>query len=311
MLRPCAQAGNEASLTSPNKPEADEGPSLLLRLALWVTAAAVGLPVLMLTAFALPALLEGSAGGPFTLVWAPDQEKFGIVPMLAGSALLALGALPLGWLMALGVTCQLLTRPRAPLTKVLRPVIRIMTAVPTVVYGFAAVFLLTPLVRNLAGGSGFSWITACAMLTLLVLPTMILVMEAGLRPRHEALEPSGSALGFSSTQLFILFVLPQSRGALTSAAVLGFGRAVGDTLLPLMLAGNAVHIPDHPAEALRALTAHMALVTANEAGSAAYDSLFTAGLLLLAVNACLSLTLRRLQGRGVKHCDAPPAGALA
>ena len=92
----------------------------------------------------------------------------------------------------------------------------------------------------------------------------------------------------------ISFVLPASIRALVSAGLLGFGRALGDTLIPLMLAGNAPAIPDSLNGGMRALTAHMALVTANEVGGAAYNSLFLAGLILLLTNAGASLLLRRL-----------------
>ncbi len=81
---------------------------------------------------------------------------------------------------------------------------------------------------------------------------------------------------------------------MVSAGLLGFGRALGDTLIPLMLAGNAPAIPDSLNGGMRALTAHMALVTANEVGGAAYNSLFLAGLILLLTNAGASLLLRRL-----------------
>ena len=90
-------------------------------------------------------------------------------------------------------------------------------------------------------------------------------------------------------------MLPKARRNLTAAAVLGFGRAVGDTLIPLMLAGNATQVPGGLTESLRTLTAHMALVTANEVGGAAYNSLFVAGLILLLVNGGVSLALRRLE----------------
>ena len=172
-----------------------------------------------------------------------------------------------------------------------------MTAVPTVVYGFAAVFLLAPAIRKGFGGSGFSWLTASLMLSLLILPTVVLVLQAGLAPRLQAVEMPGRALGMSRLELLWHVVLPTSRGTLLSAAVLGFGRAVGDTMLPLMLAGNAPVAPDSVLSSLRTLTAHMALVTSNEVGGAAYDSLFMAGLVLLLVNAAVSLCLRRTGGR--------------
>ncbi len=223
-----------------------------------------------------------------------------------GAALLALG---LGWPLALGLACWLLTEESAtarPLTRFVNGLIRFMTTVPTVVYGFAAVFLLTPLARTVLGGTGMCLASAAVMLVLLVLPTMVLILMAGLRPRLDRLCPWGLALGFSRLDLLRLFVLPGSGRTLASAAVLGFGRAVGDTLIPLMLAGNATQVPGGLAESMRSLTAHMALVTANEVGGAAYNSLFAAGLVLLAVNTGASLVLRRL----VRSSSGPvPAGS--
>ena len=277
-----------------------EATPLALRLALGFSLGGMALLALMLGAFALPTLAPSAeqAGGPFTWVWAPAQGAFGILPMLAGSCLLGLFALLTGWPLALGVVCWLLGEGPFPVLHALvRGLVRFMTAIPTVVYGFAAVFLLTPLVRQGLGGSGFSWLSAGVMLALLALPTMVLVLEAGLRPRLEALELQGAALGFTRPALLVLLVLPEARNTLVSAAVLGFGRAVGDTLLPLMLAGNAPQIPVGLESGLRSLTAHMALVTANEVGGAAYNSLFMAGLLLLGINAVVSLALRRLEGR--------------
>ena len=267
----------------------------VLRLALGLALAGIALVVLMLAVFALPALAPATGDGPFSWDWAPAQGNYGILPMLAGSCLLAFSALAVGWPLALGAVCWLLCEGPFPcLHRLVHGLTRFMTAIPTVVYGFAAVFLLVPLVRSGWGGSGFSWLAAGVMLTLLVLPTMILVLEAGLRPRLEALELPGAALGFSRTALLALVVLPQARGTLISAAVLGFGRAVGDTLLPLMLAGNAPQVPADPSAGLRTLTAHMALVTSNEVSSAAYESLFVAGFFLLLLNAVVSLALRRL-----------------
>ena len=109
---------------------------------------------------------------------------------------------------------------------------------------------------------------------------------------------SGAALGLSRLELLWSVVLPQARGTLLASAVLGFGRAVGDTMLPLMLAGNATIVPDSVLSSIRTLTAHMAMVTANEVGGAAYQSLFMAGLFLLVINAAVSLCVRRFGRRG-------------
>lgn len=298
-------AGPTASRSEPG-----DGAGPGTRLATVLAVGAVCLLCIMILAAALPVLLQPGAGSPLGWVWQPYQGHFGILPMCLGSLALAGFALIIGWPLALGLCCWLLTeeaRAARPLVKLTGLLIRFMTTIPTVVYGFAAVFLLTPLVRTALGGTGMCLLSAGIMLTLLILPTMVLVLEAGLGPRLERLCPGGQALGFSRLDLLRLFVLPKARRNLAAAAVLGFGRAVGDTLIPLMLAGNATQIPAGLTESLRTLTAHMALVTANEVGGAAYNSLFAAGLILLLVNGGVSLALRRLEtdarhGREMQSC---------
>jgi len=275
-----------------------EGAGWLLPLAAGIAMAGVLFMVLMIVVSALPALGQSGGGSPFTLEWQPYQGRFGILPMLAGSLALALFAIMLGFPVAFGVCAWLLAvgEGRRLLACGLRGVIRFMTAIPTVVYGFAAVFLLAPLIREGVGGTGMCLLTAGLVLALLIVPTMVLVLEAGFLPRMEALCPGGLALGFSRLELFTLFVVRGGRSVLVNAALLGFGRAVGDTLIGLMLAGNSPQFPGGLLESLRTLTAHMAMATANEVGGAAHLSLFAAGFLLLVLNIGISLAVRRIGG---------------
>lgn len=286
-----------------------DGAGLPLRLATALTVCGIGLIFLMVFAFAVPVLAPHSGtdgSGLFYWLWSPSKGQFGILPMIAGSVLLSLSAVALSWPLAIGLCGWLLnaTAPNASvftrlLTRLIAGLIRFMTAVPTVVYGFVAIFLLTPLVRGaVGGGSGLNWLSACLILSLLLLPTMVLVMDTGLRPRMEKLHLSASALGFNRLQTLLYFVFSQGRRCLLTALILGFGRGIGDTLISLMLSGNWPQLPIFPTDSLRTLTAHMALVTANEVGGTAYNSLFAAGAVLLLINGCVSLALRRLE-RGV------------
>ena len=269
--------------------------ALLVRLAAGTALSGVGLLFAMVIIFAIPAFMHQGANGVFTWSWRPYQGEFGILAMLAGSVVLAISALLLAWPLSLALCCWLLTSPKSLFLAPVRGCLRLMSAIPTVVYGFAAVFLITPLARSWLGGSGFCWFSAAVVLALLVLPTMVLILEAGLAPRLEKLCHGGLAVGLDRLELLWFFVLPQSRNTLLAAALLGLGRAFGDTLIPLMLAGNAPQVPLALGDSLRTLTAHMALVTANEVGGAAYNSLFAAGALLLIITAATSLALRRLR----------------
>ena len=285
-----------------------DGTAVAAGLAAGVALGGVALLVLMIAAFALPVFVplsgQGGEAGAFSWSWRPYQGEFGIMPMLMGSLALSGLTLCLAWPLALACACWLLTRTGGLGARAFRVLIRLMAAVPTVVYGFAAVFLLTPLVREGLGGSGMCWLSASLMLTLLVLPTMILVLEAGLGERLGSFGMGGLSLGMTRLEVFWHVVLPSGRKTLAAAALLGFGRAVGDTLLPLMLAGNAPQTPQALTDSVRALTAHMALVTANEVGGAAYGSLFAAGALLLLVNALVSLAAARLAGGEDKGAKA-------
>lgn len=284
----------------------DNRAGLLLRLATALTIGGIGLIFLMVIAFALPVFTSNFGAeetGLFSLHWNPAKGQFGILAMIVGSMLLSVSAVAIAWPLALGL-CSWLLNASSPHSSFLhrllfRPVtglVRFMTAVPTVVYGFVAIFLLVPLVREaMGGGSGLNWLSAGLILSLLLLPTMVLVMEAGLRPRMERLHLTTSALGFSPLQTLAYFVLPQGKRCLLTALVLGFGRGIGDTLIALMLSGNWPQIPALPTDSLRTLTAHMALVTANEVGGMAYNSLFAAGAILLLINGSVSLALRRLE----------------
>lgn len=274
-------------------------------LATGIALLGIALLFAMILISAVPAFLDQTGGGVFTWSWRPYQGEFGILAMLAGSVILAGSALLLAWPFSLALCAWIVTSPQSPFLGVVRGCVRLMTAVPTVVYGFAAVFLVTPLARAGLGGSGFCWLAAALVLALLILPTIVLILEAGLTPRLERLCPGGLALGMNRMELLWFFVLPQSGKTLLSAVLLGAGRAFGDTLLPLMLAGNAPQVPSGLGDGLRTLTAHMALVTANEVGGAAYNSLFAAGALLLVISAAVSLTLRRLQGAGAGRKELP------
>lgn len=278
--------------------------AIFSHLAALLAVIAVILLFSMIMTAAIPALFDQTSSSPLDWIWQPYDGHFGILPMCLASLLLALFAIIVGWPLAFCLCLWLLTEEEfRGLTKIVELIIHFMTTIPTVVYGFVAIFLLTPLVRAALAGSGMCFLTAGLMLIILILPTMILLLEAGLRPRLERLCPFALALGFSKRQILCYCVLPEAKQSLIVAAVLGLGRAIGDTLIPLMLAGNATTIVTSFNSSLRSLTAHMALVTANEVSGAAYNSLFVAGFILLLGNTLISLCLRYLSHKDQTRQD--------
>jgi phosphate transport system permease protein len=246
--------------------------------------------------FSLPLVLQGQVGQILAWRWRPFQGDFGILPMVVGSLLLAFSALLLAYPLGVGLCGFAFSQRQKPWGRLILVVVRLMTGVPTVVYGFVSVFLLVPLIRTyFAQGTGFCWLAAALILSLLILPTIVLLIWAQLEQTAPEVSLAAMALGFTPSQELLWVLLPQASRGLLAAAVLGFGRAVGDTLVALMLAGNAPQIPHSLLDALRTLTSHIALVLATDSTSLAYQSVFAAGLILFTMAAVVNLALRWLK----------------
>lgn len=138
---------------------------------------------------------------------------------------------------------------------------------------------------------------AFASALMLVLPTIVLIVDQQFAQVAAPIRLTATALGLSPAQQLLRLIIPLSRRGLAAAAALGFARAVGDTLLPLMLAGNAVKLPQSLLDPLRTLTSHIALVVATDSQSVAYHSLFACGVLLFGFSIAVNLALHRLRAR--------------
>ena len=296
---------------TPSRHGAGRGGLSLDRLVTALLFTAAGVSVLCVAAifgflayFCLPLLSGDQLGAVLSWHWRPTSGQFGILPMVVGSLLLSSSAMLLAYPLGLGLCCFVHglgpARPSVDLGRPLMAVIRLMTSVPTVVYGLVSVFLLVPLIRSGFSGSGFSWLAALLVLAVLVLPTIVLVLDSQLRLVGPPLRLTAAALGLTRAQELLHLTLPLSARGLKAAAVLGFGRAVGDTLIPLMLAGNAAQVPHSPLDALRALTAHIALVVATDSQSAAYTSLFACGVVLFLITLAVNLGLRRIRSESTR-----------
>jgi len=246
--------------------------------------------------FSLPFVSGGRLLEVFSWDWQPVAGTYGILPMVAGSVLLALTAMVIAYPIGVGICCFVHGLGPDVAARPLLVLVRFMTSIPTVVYGFVAVFLLVPTVRGLAPtGTGFCWLSAGLTLALLVLPTVVLVLDAEFQQLEPRFRATTAAMGLTRAQALLHVVLPLSRRGMVTAAVLGFGRAVGDTLVAVMVSGNAAQPPGSPFDSLRTLTAHIALVVATDSRSKLYDSLFAAALVLLLTATAVNLSLRSLR----------------
>ena len=268
---------------------------LALAMAATISVVAVVAILVFLLSFALPLATGGQLGNLFSWRWRPLAGEFGILTMVVGTLCLASSAMLVAFPLGVALCCFMHGIGPARAAPPLRSVIRLLSSVPTVVYGLIAVFLLVPAIRDAFGGSGFSWLAALLALSLLVLPTIVLIVDQQFAQVAAPLRLTATALGLSPAQQLLRLILPLSRRGLVVAAALGFARAVGDTLLPLMLAGNAVKLPQSLLDPLRTLTSHIALVVATDSQSVAYHSLFACGVILFVFSIAVNLALHRLR----------------
>lgn len=274
----------------------ERGTARWLKLCVAYTGTLILSLFVFIIVYAAAGLIK-TEGALFASVWHPEGNEFGLLPMISVTLQLAVSALCIGTFLSLGCIAYLHGGGSRVVSRALRTVIRLMTAVPTVVYGFASVFLLVPFIRDMLGGSGYSWLTATMVLGLLITPAMVISMDKAVDEIKRETSLACLALGLTPEQSFACVILPASRRWFAASVVLGFGRAVGDTLIPTMLAGNAPQFASHPLQAMRTLTAHIGLVLSADIGGTAYYSLFVAGGILLAASVSFNLIVLWVRGK--------------
>lgn len=266
-------------------------------------AAALPLSILIfMVVLARPLFSSFSVTDLLTGTWEPLQGRYGILPMMAASLLLALGSLAVALPVSLGCAGLIFGLAPAVIAVPLRRLVQIMTGFPTVVYGFVGVFVLVPAVRDLfQAGSGRCLLSALVPLSLMITPTMTLFFSDAFAAVPRPILLAAAASGADPVQRFVRVVIPCARRGLAAGMVLSFGRAVGDTLIALMLAGNAARMPSGFLESARTLTAHIALVIAADFQSLEFASIFVCGMVLYVLTSCAALCAWRMRAAAERY----------
>jgi phosphate ABC transporter permease protein PstC len=264
-----------------------------------------------------PLIFEVGLANFFSTDWHPTGGSYGITLMIVGSAAVTAGALAFG--VPLGIACAIVLGEMAPprARQLLKPAIEILAGIPSVVYGFMGIVLVLPFIRQHLGGPGASALAAAVILGVMILPTIIAISLDALQAVPQSYREGSLAMGATQWQTVWRVVLPGARSGLVAAVILGMGRAVGETMAVVMVAGNAVQLPHSPLDPVRTLTANLAL----EMGYASGDhraALFATGIVLFLVivvlNGLAGLARTRHHKPRMRHAPAdaaPPTVALA
>lgn len=235
----------------------------------------------------------------FQMKWKPTAGQYGLLPMIFGSVvttvLAVLMALPLGVLSMLYIRYYCSVKIRQSFEFL----IHVLAGIPSVVYGVFALVVLCPLIRNVFGGSGFSLLTTALLLSLMILPTIMTLYMSELSSIPTEYYANALALGESKEKSIIKCILPMSSYGIISSAILSIGRAIGETMAVLMIAGNSTVISGNWLEGIRTLTTNISLEMGYATGQHRM-ALIASGLILLIIILFLEMLLFLLK-RKITH----------
>jgi phosphate transport system permease protein len=231
----------------------------------------------------------------FGLDWYPTDKSFGLLPMIVGSLAVTAGALVIGIPFGLACAVFLTEFSSKTLRKIVKPMIELLAGIPSVVYGFMGVIILVPFIRRTLGGPGLSVLAASIVLGIMILPTIISISIDSLEAIPRAYREGSIALGATRWQTTRMVMLPAAKSGIIASIILGMGRAVGETMAVIMVAGNAAAIPRSIVDPVRTLTSNIALELGYAAGEHR-EALFATGVILFVIimilNTAASLTSR-------------------
>ena len=232
-------------------------------------------------------------GGKEWYPTASPSPQYGLLPLLLGTLWVSLGANLLSLPFGIAVAVYLAEIASMKVRNILKPVIELLAGIPSVVYGFFGLVIIVPFLQRLFNlPVGETALTGSVVLGIMALPTIITVAEDAMRTVPRAMKEASLALGATHWQTIYKVIIPYSKSGITSAAVLGIGRAIGETMAVLMVTGNAAVIPHTLLEPVRTIPATIAAeLGETAAGGGHYQALFMLGVILFVITMIISISI--------------------
>lgn len=228
--------------------------------------------------------------------WMPNNGRYGILPMIIGSIYVTAGAILVG--VPIGILCAVFLARFCPrrLYKLIKPAVELLAGIPSIVYGFFGLVVMVPMMQSVFGGSGKGMLTAALLLGIMILPTIINVSEASIRAVPDSYYEGSRALGATHEYSVFRSVLPAAKSGILAGVILGIGRAIGETMAVIMVAGNSPIMPDGLLSNVRTMTANIVLEMGYATDLHRRALIATAVVLfvfILLINLCFSAIKRR------------------
>ena len=231
--------------------------------------------------------------------WRPNNDIYGILPMIMGSLYVTLGACITG--VPIGILTAIFMARFCPVSiyKYLKPAVELLAGIPSVIYGFFGLVVMVPFIRDNFGGTGSSMLTASLLLGMMILPTLISVAEAALRAVPDSYYEGALALGAGHVRSVFFTVVPAAKSGIMAAIILGVGRAIGETMAVIMVAGNQARMPQGLLEGVRTMTTNI-VIEMGYAADLHRDALIATAVVLFIFIMLINLTFSYLKGKVVQ-----------
>ncbi len=265
-----------------------------------ISILAVGLICIFLFANGMPGIREiGLFKFLFGTTWRPGNGDYGILPMILGSLYVTAGAIMIGVPVGILTAAFLARFCPARWYPLIKTGVELMAGIPSVVYGFFGLVVLVPFVRNMIGGKGYSILTASILLGIMILPTIVNVSESAIRAVPKSYYEGSLALGATHERSVYRMVLPAAKSGIFAGVILGIGRAIGETMAVIMVAGNqpVMRAPNELLKGVCTLTANI-VIEMGYAQDLHRKALIATGVVLfvfiLIINISFSLVKRKV-----------------
>lgn len=236
----------------------------------------------------------------FGTEWVPSNDKFGILPMILGSLYATIGSLIIG--APIGILTATFIVEVAPkgISKLISPAVELLAGIPSVLYGVFGVAFIVPNIQKIFKlPKGQSLFAVIIVLSVMMLPTIITISETAIKAVPKVYKEGSLALGASKTETTFKVILPAARSGILSAVVLGVGRAIGETMAVILVAGNSPVIPKSIMDSVRLLTTNIALEMGYAFGTH-QEMLFATGVVLFMFILILNLILTKISNKAGK-----------
>lgn len=236
----------------------------------------------------------------FGVDWVPSEEKFGIWPMIVASLYATIGSLVIGVPIGLFTAIFLAEIASKRIAKIVSPAIQLLAGIPSVLYGVFGLAIIVPFLQNTLGlVKGQSLLAVILVLAIMMLPTIVTVAETAIRAVPRTYREGSLALGVSEIGTIFKVVVPAAKSGIMTAIVLGLGRAIGETMAVILVAGNSLIVPTSLTDSIRPLTTNIALEMGYAAGTH-QEMLFATGIVLFSFILILNFVLAKISAKGGK-----------